>query len=140
MISRCTQESSPNFKYYGGRGIVVCSRWREFPKFKEDMFESYLRHSLIHGEGNTTIDRIDVDGDYTPNNTQWATYKKQSSNTRLRSSNTSGHTGVSRYRNTDRWRSRITIDGKEVSLGVYENKEDAIKARKEAELKYWGTE
>lgn len=50
--------------------------------------------------------------------------------------NTSGHTGVSK--SYDKWQARVIIDGKTISLGVYNNLEDAIKARKEGKKKYYG--
>jgi len=72
--------SSKKKKYYYGRNIKVCKRWDSFEKFKEDMYKSFLEHVKIHGEKDTTIDRINVNGDYEPSNCRWLTIKGQCAN------------------------------------------------------------
>lgn len=73
MRSRCNNSNHKNYKYYGGRGIVICERWNSFENFLEDMGE--------RPEGKT-LDRIKVNGNYEPNNCKWSTYKEQSLNKR----------------------------------------------------------
>ena len=74
MKQRCYNPNTPRYAHYGGRGITVCNEWRDsFPQFLSDMGE--------RPEG-TSLDRIDVNGDYTPDNCRWATKIEQNLNRR----------------------------------------------------------
>lgn len=77
MLDRCSNPKNPVFRHYGGRGISVAVRWREFENFFADM-------GPRPGPGYS-IERIDNDGNYTPSNCKWATKKEQVQNSRPRS-------------------------------------------------------
>lgn len=81
MKNRCLTKSHNGYKWYGGNGVGVCDRWLLFVNFRNDMYESYLEHEKLHGERNTTLDRIDGSKEYSPENCRWSTYKKQMRNT-----------------------------------------------------------
>lgn len=75
MKTRCTNSKAPNYKIYGNRGIKVCKQWiNSFENFLADMG---LKPSPTH-----SIDRIDNNGDYTPDNCKWSTRIDQGNNKR----------------------------------------------------------
>jgi len=73
MLQRCGNPNSTNFENWGGRGIRVCKRWRNFANFFADMGE--------RPEGKS-LDRRDVNGDYEPDNCKWSTAFEQCHNRR----------------------------------------------------------
>lgn len=130
MLSRVYDSRHPGYKDYGGRGIKVCDRWLEsFENFYADMGDC--------PEG-MSLDRINPLGNYEPSNCRWATSSIQSYNQLKRTDNTSGRTGVYLNKSSNKWVSQIGFEGKVVFLGSFKNFEDAVKARKEAEIKYYG--
>lgn len=75
MKSRCLVESNNRFNNYGGRGIKICDRWL-------DSFENFLKDMGKKPTEKHSIDRIDVNGDYTPDNCKWSTNSEQQRNKR----------------------------------------------------------
>lgn len=74
MIQRCYNKKIPNYYNYGGRGITVCDRWlNSFENFYADVGAK---------PPNTSIDRINNDGNYEPTNCKWSTKKEQANNRR----------------------------------------------------------
>lgn len=90
MKKRCYQKTHCGYRNYGGRGIVVCERWHNFKQFMEDMYVSYLQHVDKYSEKETSIDRINNDGNYEPANCRWATLSQQHRNTRPKKRNNLG--------------------------------------------------
>lgn len=80
MIKRCSVRRCKDFKYYGGRGIKVDRYWEHYMDFALDMKASFFAHVEAHGKQNTTLERVDVDGDYSKENCRWATWKEQRAN------------------------------------------------------------
>lgn len=80
MKQRCFRQSSKAYKYYGGRGITVCDEWLKY--------ENFMKWAYSHGydpnveRGKCTIDRIDVNGNYEPNNCRFVDMVVQNNNKR----------------------------------------------------------
>lgn len=124
MKQRCYDPNFGCYDRYGGRGIKVCNRWLErggLWNFLEDMGR---RPSKEY-----SIDRIDNDKGYSPENCQWATQKEQCKNRRVRKDNKVGLSGVNYDKTSGRWVARkVNLEGKRVCLGYYHNLSDAKNA------------
>lgn len=78
MLARCTNKKSDQYKNYGGRGITVCAHWQGENGYKNFLVDVGIRPK------NTTLDRIDNDGNYEPCNIRWATWDVQLANRRIK--------------------------------------------------------
>ncbi len=182
MKIRTSENAQPHNKVaYFDRGIKVCKEW--------ERFETFLFWAYISGYNkDLTIDRIDVDKGYSPDNCRWVPLKWQNNNkqsswrieyqgqtktvgewehffgvrreyirgklnhgwtfeeiveniknpTTLNKNNKSGIKGVLFDNNHSKWRAYISVGGKRVEDRVFRTKEEAIEARKQMELRYWG--
>lgn len=72
MMARCYRPKCASYKRYGGRGISVCKRWHDRERFFKDMLPTWSKGLIL--------DRINVDGNYTPKNVRWATVEQSSLN------------------------------------------------------------
>ena len=129
MLQRCNNPNNTSYKNYGSRGITVCSRWNYFENFLDDMGSMPER---------LTLERLDNDEGYNPENCRWRSRTEQNYNKRAGKKSRSGYPGVT-YSNRDkRWLSSITIKGKKIYLGCFKTMEDAIAARIAGEEKHLG--
>lgn len=119
MKGRCQDINNDHYIYYGGRGIKICDRWKLFSNFLIDMGKR---------EDGMTLDRINVDGHYEPSNCRWATVNQQANNKRIYKNNTSGHKGISFSVSDNKWVARISVNGKRLYVGRYENVNLALEA------------
>lgn len=78
MRCRCNYKKSNRYKSYGGKGIKVCKEWDNYWNFKKWALEN--GYDINAKRGEYTLDRIDVNGDYEPNNCRFITNKEQSRN------------------------------------------------------------
>ena len=118
---RCYAETDKNYSSYGGRGVRMCGRWyTSFWNFVEDMGEK--------PGPQYTIDRINNDGPYSPDNCRWATPTQQSLNQRKRKDNKSGYKGVSFV--NGKWRASY----RHRHLGCFETSAQACNAYNNARV------
>lgn len=128
MLDRCYNENTPYFINYGGRGVQVVDRWHTFENFLADMGE--------RPEGST-LDRIDNEGDYSPENCRWASWSIQRLNTRPRPTSLTGISGV--WLKRGRWEARGKFEG--ISTRLYYGSDffEACCARKSWENRHGKT-
>lgn len=117
---RCYNPNHHKYKIYGGRGIIVCDEWKDNPN-------AFIDWAVSHGwEKGLCIDRINVNGNYEPNNCRFIEKRLSNLNTRLlRSNNISGYRGVCFDKHAKQYRARLGINRKQIHLGHFKNPMDA---------------
>lgn len=134
MRTRCNNKNHHAYHRYGGRGISVCAEWDSFWRFVDDM-ESRCG---VKPDG-MTLDRIDGDLGYYPENCKWATRKEQASHFGGKSENKSGYLCVNWHEVSNKWWASVMISGESHYLGLFECVHDAGRAvaeREGREFKY----
>jgi hypothetical protein len=114
---RCSNKKHPRYKDYGSRGITICEEW-------SNNITSFINWAIENGYNESlTIDRIDNNKGYSPDNCRCVSYAIQATNTNLRKDNTSGYRGVTK--DAWNWRAQIQIKGKQKFLGYFNSAEEA---------------
>lgn len=123
MLSRCSNTNAVSYRFYGGKGIIVCEEWvSDYFIFKKWAIENGYNESL-------EIDRINPDGNYEPSNCRWITIMQNRQNTRLIcSTNKTGYRGVYYKNSTNRYIDSIQNNKKRIELGYFKTPEEAALA------------
>ena len=124
MLSRCTNPKHPGYKIYGGRGITVCDAWKDFSVFYRDMGPC---------PRGLTLERVDNERGYGPDNCKWADMRTQSANTRRVKNSSTGVVGV-HARGNGKYRAVIRLEKMRVNIGEFTSISEAADARKAFEV------
>lgn len=119
MLSRCYNPNEAAYKNYGGRGITVCDAWHHFENFAMDMG--------LKPNKSLTLERLDNEKGYSPENCVWATRTHQCHNRRVFKNSSTGFTGISRIENG--YLARLRNKGVNYNIGRYDTVEEAVSAR-----------
>ena len=123
MVQRCTNPKNSSYKDYGARGITVCEEWLDVSTF---VAWAEKTHPNIEG---LSLDRIDNDKGYSPDNCRWADRLTQTLNQRKMKHNKSGYVGVYKYKKYNKWIAKVGSNNKLINIGSFKTKEEAVLAR-----------
>lgn len=129
MLERCRNPNSPGYENYGGRGISYPDDWNRFENFYEDLGDRPEK---------TTLDRIDVNGNYSKENCRWSDLTIQSHNRRKQEGCTSQYVGVYFDKRKSLWVSRLHYYKEVVFSETFTSEVEAAKAYDEACFEYYG--
>jgi hypothetical protein len=136
MRSRCYNTNNTRYQSYGGRGIKVCKKWEKFEEFSE--WAKTNGYVEINNRKNelTTLDRIDNDKGYSPNNCRWVPQKEQMKNRQLlQKNNKSGYRGV--HIKENKYQAIITVGSKRLYSPRFKEAKEAALWR-EARIYFYG--
>lgn len=124
---RCYNSNCKSFINYGGRGIILYKEWSDnFLPFYNYVMS--LENAMVK---LFTIDRINNNGNYEPNNIRWADRHTQSANRGMMPSNTSGYTGVDFRKSNGKWVAKIKVNYRLIYLGSFNTPCEAAISRDE---------
>ncbi len=123
MLRRCNNPKNKDYKNYGGRGITVCEEWLDVRNFVDWAEKTYPN---IEGY---TLDRIDNDKGYSPENCRWVDRATQGLNQRMKKNNTSGFVGVNWKKDKNKWVVNIKHHKVLKYVGGFKTIEEAVLAR-----------
>ena len=123
MVQRCTNPKHKNYGDYAERGITVCEEWLDIKNF---IAWAESTHPNIEG---LSLDRIDNDKGYSPENCTWSDKTTQNINQRKREDNTSGYVGIYWHKASKKWDAKIGVNSKLVHIGTFPLIENAVQAR-----------
>ena len=123
MVKRCTKPKAWDYKHYGARGITVCEEWLDVINFISWAEETHPN------KAGYTLDRMNNELGYSPENCHWVDMRTQALNKRIGKNNTSGYVGVMPNTKKNRWVANIGINGKQIRIGSFKDKMDAVQAR-----------
>lgn len=125
MKQRCYNPRGVRAKRYYQRGIIVCDRWLE-------SFDNFIKDVGLRPNKFFSLDRINNDGNYEPNNVRWANPREQAGNTSI--VNSDDTPGVKMRNN--KWVASISYKNRHIYLGTFDDFDSAMNARLMAEEKY----
>ena len=123
MLQRCTNLEHRSYKDYGARGITVCEEWLDVRNFV-----AWAESTHPNREG-VSLDRIDNDKGYNPENCTWSDKTTQQLNQRIMKNNKSGYVGIYYYKKYNTWGANIRINKILKQIGSFKTKEEAVQAR-----------
>ncbi len=123
MVDRCTNPKIKAYKDYGGRGISVCEEWLDVRNFI-----TWAEKTYPNIEG-VSLDRIDNDKGYSPENCTWSDKTTQCINQRIRKDNKSGYVGVGFNKSKGKWEASLKLNNIYKYIGSFHTIKEAVQAR-----------
>lgn len=125
MKRRCYNTKNCNYKHYGERGIKICDEW-----IGENGCRTFIEWAYKNGYSeNLSIDRIDNNSNYSPENCRWTTKRVQNINKRSSTKNTSGYVGIRKHHYGKGWYGSVKINNKDFYTGYNLDLIETVKMR-----------